>query len=66
MKTKHNLAHGELTIIARETGVSTTTANLALSGKINTLTAKIICEYTEIFRRQREERLKILEKLRAQ
>ena len=48
-------------MIAKEVGCSTTTVQLALDGRIDTLTAKVVKDYAEVIIRQREERTKFLE-----
>lgn len=58
---KNNLKFGDVSMIAKEIGCSTTTVQLALDGKIDTLTAKIVRDYAEIVIRQRDERIKQLE-----
>lgn len=58
---KNNLKFGDVSMIAKEIGCSTTTVQLALDGRIDTLTAKIVRDYAEIVIRQRDERIKQLE-----
>jgi|LakMenEpi03Aug12_release.lakeMendotaPanAssembly.Ray.scaffolds.fasta_scaffold111246_6 hypothetical protein len=65
MKTKHNTYFGEITIIAREFGVSSVTVNLSLSGKLNTENGILIRKYADYIKNQRVERLEYLKKLRG-
>ena len=58
---KNNLKFGDVSMIAKEIGCSTTTVQLSLDGRIDTLTAKIVRDYAEIVIRQRDERIKQLE-----
>lgn len=60
---KNNLKFGDVSMIAKEIGCSTTTVQLALDGRIDTLTAKIVRDYAEIVIRQRDERIKQLEEI---
>lgn len=58
---KNNLKFGDVSMIAKEVGCSTTTVQLALDGRIDTLMAKVVKDYAEIIVQQREERTKFLE-----
>lgn len=64
MIIKNKLNFGDTTIISKETGYSVTTVRAALRGNIKTKAAYIITKYTEVFLKQKEQRIGELIKIK--
>ena len=60
---KAGLAFGDIATIARETGYSSQTVHAALKGLVMTQATKIILAHAELLIKQRQERIKAINKV---